>query len=302
MKRIYLFLYTFIVLFFISCNEEKLPIEKLGEVKYYDSFWPCPADTTSLTKTFIFDFNADAKAKGDKAFAEFAFVDLKGNPIPTKELRIEKDGEVLDQNRFKVTAVQPEASLKFTYLPAAKSGTHQGMLRLVSSGGIERICSSEIAADQQLDLFKWDIKFIKSWNPLAFRLFWLFVFIVLLLLIWLCLIKSRVFPTIKLNSIDIVCKDVRYFDSIKIYGYRKVICCNQGSSQSIFNRIFTGRILYIVNDVWQDPWTIEQYKKTTHIDLNGNYIIKPYTSEVGPNEKPYSIINKNKQEIKVKFN
>ena len=269
MKRIYLFIYSFIVLFFISCNEEKLPIEKLGEVKYYDSFWPCPADTTSLTKTFIFDFNADAKAKGDKAFAEFAFVDLEGNPVPTKELRIEKDGEVLDQNSFKVTSAQPEVTLKFTYLPDAKSGTHQGMLRLVSSGSIERICSSEIIAGQQLDLFKWEINFNKSWNPLALGLFWVILIILFSFIVWFLLIRPQVVKTLKIFNVNVI---EPYFASIPVNGSRKVVFTSRHQKQGIRNRIFMGKILFEINPAWEREWNLEPFGNGVMITAPNHYI------------------------------
>lgn len=278
MKRIYLFIFSFIVLFFISCNEEKLPIEKLGEVKYYDSFWPCPADTTSLTKTFIFDFNADAKAKGVKAFAEFAFVDLEGNPVPTKELRIESDGKILDQNRFKVSAVQPEASLKFTYLPTAKSGTHQGMLRLVSSGGIERICSSEIIAGQQLDLFKWDIKFIKSWNPLALGLFWLILIILFIFIVWFLFIRPQVVKTLKIFNINVI---EPYFASIPVNGSRKVVFTSRPQKQGIMNRIIMGKIIFEINSAWEHEWNLEPFGNGVMITAP-NHCIDPLDTPLEP--------------------
>ena len=271
MKPIYLFLYSFIVLSFMSCNEDKLPIEKLGEVKYYDSFWPCPADTTSLTKTFIFDFNADAKAKGDKAFAEFAFVDLEGNPVPTKELRIEKDGKALDHNQFKVTSAQPEVTLKFTYLPAAKSGTHQGMLRLVSSGGIERICSSEITAGQQLDLFKWDIKFKKSWNPLALGMVGLFLFFLFLCIVWFLFIRPQVVKRLKIFNLSVI---EPYFTSIPVNGSRKVVFTSRPQKQGVLNRIFMGKIIYEINPVWEHEWILEPLGDGAMISAP-NYNVNP---------------------------
>lgn len=296
MRHSNLIIFSFLALLFISCHEENLPIEKLGEVNYYDSFWPCPADTTSLTKTFIFDFNADAKAKGDKAYAVFAFVDLEGNPIPTKELRIEKNGMTLDQNHFKVTAAQPEVSLKFTYLPAAKSGTHQGMLRLVSSGGIERICSSEITTGQQLDLFKWDIKFKKSWNPLALGLFWLVSLILFSFIIWSLFIRPQVVKTIKIFNINVI---EPYFASIPINGSRKIVFTSRPQKQGIMNRIIMGKIIYETNPTWEQEWNLEPFGNGVMI-IAPNHYIDPLDTPLEPGTE-YTLQDQENMNIKAKI-
>ncbi len=256
------FLSLFVVLLFNSCNDEKFPIEKLGTVSYYDSFWPSPADTTSLTKTFCFDFNADAKAKGDKAYAEFAFVDMDGNIVPTNELRIkdENRGEILTQNRFKVTSTNPEVKLKFTYLPEAKSGKHQGILRLVQSSGLDRVGSTEITTGQQMDLFKWSINFEKNCNPLKLALIWLLGVLFAALLIWMILLRPIFYP--KFGSIQ------KTFNIpgmapliIRFKGARKVVvAASHQRKQSGWNRFWTGKILYITHRAFVSPITFKPRK------------------------------------------
>jgi len=46
--------------------------------------------------------------------------------------------------------------------------------------------------------------------------------------------------------------------------------------------LFTGEILYIVDDIWTSSWEItpKGRKKAAKISLHGNYMITPITSEL----------------------
>lgn len=271
MKQIAYFYLSLFVLVFASCNDETLPIEKLGQVRYYDSFLFWPADTTSVTKTFCFEFNADAQAKGEKAFAEFAFVDVDGTPVSTQELRIERNGQVLPQNRFKVTASNPEAELTFTYLPAAKAGSHQGRLQLVNSSNLDRVCSLELSENTNPSLFKWDIKFEKDWNPLVTMLFWLGVIIGSCLGVWFGILRWTLFSRFKIYTLTI---NEPYFNSIPVNGALAVIFTNKFKKQGILSQFFKGKIIYELNEFW-DHECIFMPEHESAVFSSAGYMITP---------------------------
>lgn len=82
------------------------------------------------------------------------------------------------------------------------------------------------------------------WNPLKKALTWIAAGIVALLLLWFLLLRRILFPVIRASRIEITGPG-RYYVSKRIRGKRKVILTSLGKKQNVFDRIFTGEILYI---------------------------------------------------------
>ena len=200
MKKIFLTAIISVALLASSCSKNELPTQSLGEVSYYPKFLFWEADTTSLTKVLELNFNQDAKDEGAKTTAEFAFVDNNGDPVSTDELEIKVNGEVSKNNCFRVDATQSEVQLTFTFLPAAKSGKHQGNLRMVKHHLLDRVDNQIVEGSQPIDIFKWTIYFDKNWNPLKLALFWLISILVAAFLLWMILLRPIFHP--KFGSIQ----------------------------------------------------------------------------------------------------
>ena len=77
-----------------------------------------------------------------------------------------------------------------------------------------------------------------------------------------------------------------------------VVISNKSEKQSYINKIFTGSIIYIVNEIWTDTWelTPKGNKKSLRVNLHGKYMITPITSEL-ENYSEYKLENINTREI-----
>lgn len=266
MKNIAWIIGCMLLIGFSSCQEESLPTESLGELSYYPSFGPWKADTTSLTRTFHFDFNEDAKSEGEGVWAEFQFVDNEGTPVPTSVLEIMADGEVLNDNCFRVNSTESVKVLTFRFQPAAEGGKHQGNLRMVRHNNLQRIDNQILDPGQSTDIFKWTLYFEKDWNPVAKGLTIVAAIILALLLVWFLLIRPLVVKKLKVFNLTII---EPYFSSIYVNGARRVVFTAEPRKQGLLNRIFLGKIIYEINPAWEHEWMLEP-------SGNGAIIIAPH--------------------------
>lgn len=292
MKILKLFIILAAIICFTSCSDDSI---SFGTVEYYPSFWWVDANVTPVTKTFDFDFSEDAK--NDKnSFAEFQFVDNKGNPISTSEMQVYMDGQQLANNKFKISSEVTSKELTFTFSPDVKEGKHQGYLKLVNHS-LDRLDAQPLSPGQKVDAFQWTLRFEKGMNPLARCLLWLTIIFVALAILWFLLLKSFFFPQIRLNRLEIT-SDKGYFQNVKINGAHKVIMTDKPISQCWLSKLFLGEIIVIQDDVWRDEWSItpKKRKKTARINLRGKYIINPVTSEI-QNFSEYKIQNINTKEL-----
>jgi len=84
-------------------------------------------------------------------------------------------------------------------------------------------------------------------------IFWAIVgLIVLFLLLWFIFIRNLKYPKFKRGRITI---QSPYFASLNVKGYRLVIFSPITRKQSLFNRIWKGKILYHTNQTW--PYNVE---------------------------------------------
>lgn len=276
MKKGLFIYFSFILIFLTSCKKDESV--SFGTVKYVPSFLWVDSKTAPVTKTFDFDFSEDAK--NDSSFAEFQFVDNDGKSISPKIMQVTIDGKQIANNKFRINSNVTSKELTFTFSPEAEKGKYQGYLRLISHK-LDRLDSQPLTNIQQVDAFQWTLNYDKSMNPLAKVLMWIGISLFALLLMWLLFVKPIIYPRIRVNRIDISSKN-GYFLNKKINGARKVVFASNFKPQSGLNKIFTGRILYIKDPVWQNSWelTPKDRKKALKIKLYGKYIIKPPTSEL----------------------
>ncbi len=85
-------------------------------------------------------------------------------------------------------------------------------------------------------------------NPLAKALLWAAAIIAAALILWFTLLKRQFFPPI--NKVTTITITRPYLSQRKIRGARLVIFSDRPVRQSFFNRLFTGRIISEVNQVW----------------------------------------------------
>lgn len=149
-------------------------IERLGKLRYYPRFLWVQEKKQVITDTLHINFNADAKA--NNGFAEFEIVDNEGNPIPSNELRVYLGNKELINHKFKVYCNEDEVILTFQYEPTAKSGKHQGWLKLVNHN-LDQDGDMELSSTKTNNSVHWQINYEKEMNPLKRSLIFLAILI-----------------------------------------------------------------------------------------------------------------------------
>ena len=288
-----LFILSLIALACLTSCKKKESIS-LGSVEYYPGFlWSGP-NMTPVTKTFEFDFSPDAKADG--SFAEIQFVDNEGKPISTSVMQVIIDGKEIIDNHFKINSDVTSKEITFKFSPDAKEGKHQVSLKLIAHS-LDRFGNNPLQPGQQIVAYPWTLDYEKRMNPLAKILMWFLIVVATGLSLWFFIFKHIMYPRIRLNRINIS-SSKGYFVDKRINGTRKVVITNKWSKQSFLNKLFTGEILLIVNDIWTFPLDLlpQGKKKSVKVNLHGKYLITPATTEL-QNFASYQIQNIETKEL-----
>ncbi len=252
-KTLLIFFFLFATFVLFACQEEEnFPKANLGECSYHPSFLWSDADTCGVTRKLYLDFNADAK--GDKeCFAEIAFVDKDGNPIPDDILEIAIDGIIAEGNSFKAYSTDTVKEVKFRFLPKAESGYHQGYLHLVSYK-LDRFEDQELDGTS-VEVMRWALSYDKSMNPLAKVLMWICVLILTLLLVWLLILKPAFYPRFKnINKIFNIPGQAPLI--VRTRGVRMVVISNIPRNDSFWNALIKGPVLYKTHPAFHTPITL----------------------------------------------
>ena len=229
----------FLCIFLNSCKGDDVDF---GTVEYYPPFPLVEANITPVEKTMDCDFSLDAQNDAN-SFAEFQFVDNDGKPIQTSEMQVKVDGVAAKNNIFRVNSNTKSVKLEFTFSPDAKSGKHQGYLRLINHK-LERLGSQQLTNGQKTDVLQWTLNYDKSMNPLAFALMWIGIIFLGAVFLWLAFLKRKFYPQFRaINKMMIIPNQTPI--SLKFKGKRMIVMDNQHHKQSMWNRFWTGEIQYI---------------------------------------------------------
>jgi hypothetical protein len=242
-------------LFVISCDKKEeigkgLQGMDFGESVYYEPFLWVKSPTTILTKELQFEFSDYAAQEG--AYLNLMFTDDHGNKIDNNLISDFDGGELMNDGIIRVmagpTIVKKEIGIQF--LPKMDAGDYHGYLVVVNSDlhRIDNFDREQINTDARIK--QWSTYYEKDYNPLALGLFWLLVVIVGLLLIWFLIIRNQLYPKMKKGRIQILSP---YFGGVNIDGNTKlVIFTKSAQKQSGLNKIFTGKVQYEVNPVYEN--------------------------------------------------
>lgn len=164
--------------------------------------------------------------------------------------------------------------------------------------GLETINAEECKMYESSIYFEHEI----SWNPLQTFFLWISILALVLLILWFTILKPFMYPRIRLSRMELSSKK-GYYVNKKINGTRRVVVSNKRNKQSFLNKLFTGEILYIVNEIWTSPWELSPKgrSKVAKINLHGKYMITPVTSEL-VNYGEYQLANiETKESITIKI-
>ena len=284
---------SILILLFTSCNNNSL---SLGTVEFYPNFLWVKADTIPVTKTFIFEFSQDAK-NDNKSFAEFQFVDNSGNPIKTNIMQVYDNGKLLSKNKLFISNDIEEKELTFMFTPKAKSGKHQGYLKLIRHN-LDRLNSEHLNSGDKVDAFQWTLYYNKKINPLAKSLIWILIVIAICFFVWFSLLRPILYPHFcKFRKSILITKDnqiIGQFNYIFTGAY-KVVFYDKKINQSLWQRIFIGEIKTYVNPMFKTKLTFSPRRKGgialgTGYTTNPNPFLKNGVITISNNQEKITII------------
>lgn len=232
-----------------------------GKENYYDKFlWKKHVPDT-LYRTIEFDFNQDAKNFMDKPLRLGLFKKTDSGkmlPVTENEMEVFVDGEKCPQNIIDVQPGTDQLKVGIVFKPEAENKVHHWFFRAVDDGGLERINDMDPDTYKADNASLMDIEVDKNkvMNPLAMGTALTSLLLIAALLIWLFVMKAILFPTFRVGKIQLS-DPVPYNTLKRMRGYRKMILTNKQPKQGFFDRVFAGKILYEVNDLWTSEVVIE---------------------------------------------
>lgn len=280
-------------------NKPERTLEMLSEetdmdkATWYDRFlfWGA-SDPDTLSVDLKTVFNDEARKEGSAV--EFQVVDLDGG----KDFQLLYNGQPLTNGKITLRSNGNTASiLSIVFNPSAKEGKRYLAVKATAKQELDNI-NDQPVEQYQLTLRS---KYVVNWNPLKTILMWLGIIILAALLLWFLLVKHFIYPTIKVKTIQI---NDPYFSKVNVKGKRRVVFTNKEMEQSLFSRIFTGKILYKKHDIWTSPLTFEAgtKRKTLRVLRTKDYAFDPYTSMLkAPNDYVVENTNDNTK-IKITIN
>lgn len=275
---------------------------QLGTVEYYPSFLWEDAKLTPSVKTMDCDFSEDAKHDAT-TFAEFQIVDNDGKPMPTATMQVKVDGKIAQNNTFRITSKADSIKLEFSFTPTAEAGKYQGALKLIRYN-LDRIDNQQLSYNTKpISMLQWTLYYDKQMNPLARALLIIAILIAICMILWFAFRRCFI-PVIKLSRVNVNGINLTYTDSKKINRYRKVVFTSKKKKQSFFDKVFLGKIKYIVSDYWTDDWELfpGKKKKTVKLSLHGNYTTSPILMEMKSMDACTIISKKHDTKIKITIN
>ena len=268
---------SFILVLFISlgaCNKKEQDNSTFwGKTEYYSDFLWKKYKPIEMTKKIHFDFNEDAAVLQNIKFGLLE-KNEKGEFVNPKDITLYKNGDFCKNNIFTVSGQEKEAEITVIFNNSAKKGTHKWAVVLLDNAGLDRVNDLMVAEIEKPVTLEWLAKKNNVWNPLAFLLSIILSIILAALIIWIVFLKKAFYTTFKVGAINI---REPAFSSHKLKGARKIVFSNKKKNQAFFNRLFTGKIIYVQNEIWSTPCVFIPKNKNSIKSQSQGYLIDPPT-------------------------
>ncbi len=253
-----------------SCNKESnnpTAPARWGKDNYYDKFlWKKHVPDT-LYKTIAFDFNEDARNYMEKPLRLGLFKKTDSGkmlPVTENEMEVFVDGRKCQNNIIDIEPGTEQLKVGVVFNNEAENKVHHWFFRAVDDGGLERIndMDPDTYNADNASLMDVEAEKHKVMNPLAEGSLLTSILLIAALLVWLLVLKVIFFPTFRIGKVQF--SDPIPYNSLKrVRGYRKMILTNKAPKQGFFDKVFAGKILYEVNELWTNPVVIEPKDKNS---------------------------------------
>jgi hypothetical protein len=238
---------------FASCNKKGNGYNgstiHFGMSEYYAPFLGVKSDTITIEKRLKYEFNQFAK--DEKSLVNISFVDKEQQLIDDKNIQFFVDEVLVSNNSFKISfddASNGEKKIGIRFLPGYEQDYTSGFL-VISNHSLDVINNNDLANSSEDRIFKWEAEYDVSMNPLKKGLIWFLIIIAISLLFWFLLIRNSMYPKFKKGKIQVLSP---YFKGITINNrVRLIVFTNSNRKQKSLNSIFTGKIIYEVNPIYE---------------------------------------------------
>lgn len=268
-------------------DEEEIDI---GQASYYPAFlfWK-----ESKQDTLFYDLNLFFNQPAIQNASSVTFkVSTLNHP---KDYRILMNGILCPNNQFIVDNKMQKSILSIIFNKDAEQGKRYFSIVPIQIKEIDRI-NTVPAKDYQLSI---RTKYSVKYNPLLIILLCLLIILAILLTLWFSIIKTIIYPKVKLGRIII---NEPYYKVKNIHHSRNIIFTNKRVKQGVLSRIFTGRTVYEINEIWSDPIEFEPCKRSLTPITKCKYNIIPFSTRMEKNTE-YEIQNiATNQLIKITIN
>lgn len=241
-------------------NDPNTPT-RWGKDNYYDKFLWKKHTPDTLYKTIEFDFNQDAKTYMDNPLRLGLFKKTDSGkmlPVTEQEMEVFVGKQKCASNIIDVEPGTDQLKVGIVFNNGAENKVHHWFFRAVDDGGLERI--NDMDADtfnaDNASLMDIEVEKNKVMNPLAEGTLLTTILLIAALLVWLFVMKVIFFPTFRVGQVYLY-DPVPYNSLKRVSGYRKMVLTNKMAKQSLFDKVFAGKILYEVNDLWISEVIIE---------------------------------------------
>ena len=253
-KKILSIAFVLSAILLIGCNKDASKDTLMwGKTNSYDKFLWKEQVPDTLKRTLCFDFNDDAQNYMTSPLKLGIFKkDADGHLSQVKEDEMELfvNGAKLPGNVIEVQPTDKEIEVGVVFNPKAENKVHYWYIRPLDMGGLERINDQDATAFGSDDAIK-EIKVNKRhvMNPLAEGLMWFCIFVLAAIVLWFLILKHIIFPTFRVTRIQLSGPEP-YFSQARIKGCRMCVLTAKAPHQNWFNKVFTGEIKYVVNNIW----------------------------------------------------
>ena len=269
-KRFLLLAFLCPFMLLVSCGkkvDDSNAPARWGKENYYKDFlWKKHVPDT-LYRTIEFDFNQDAKNYMDKPLRLGLFKKTNSGkmlPVTESEMEVFANGQKCVNNIIDVQPGTEQLKVGIVFNPNAENKVHHWFFRAIDDAGLERINDMDPDTFNADNASLMDVEAEKHqiMNPLAEGTLLAGILLVALVLVWLIVVKAIFFPTFRVGKIQL--SDPAPYNSLKrLRGYRKLILSNKPQKQGFFDKLFTGKILFEVNQLWTNDVVVEPKDKTS---------------------------------------
>lgn len=306
LKIKYILCITLMVIF-SSCQREDESIRvpnsiDFGKVSYYKPFFFCKKEIHPLEKTLVFDFNEEAKK--DNSFVELTLTDRHtGEAVGQESVTMLINGEETLNNKVKISPLQLDTAnavtFGFLFNEDTPTGNHQWLLKVTDSS-LDRVDNIHLETQNDPPIVLISAGFSKQINPLLLGTYIFLAILAGLFLCWIIALRHIMYPRFRISTITVT---EPYYAVYKPRLCYKVVFTNRVEKQNFVRKLFTGEILYAVNEVWTEKWELRpKNKNAVKPVLNRNIMIEPFSPYLS-NQIDYTItINNTGQNIKIRIN